>query len=182
MTAIQQLPLGTNTKLHLQFNNRLWYKLGYNGATYSDTDYQQTWEVTRRQPGTAGILTSYYGGTWGAGFKAPSFAPANPAYVRECLKGLELVYPGCTAAWNGKAYMDYWTGDRWHHGSYSYGKVGQFTKFIGIEEVPEGNVHFAGEHVSRDFAGFMNGAAQTGENAAAAILKKMNLQPASSRP
>ena len=175
MTAIAELGMGTNTKLHLQFKDRPWYQLGYNGYTYSDTDYQQTWEVTRRQHGTAGILTSYYGGTWGASFNAPSFGPANPQYARQFLRGLELLYPGCTAAWNGKAYMDYWTGDRWHHGAYSYGKVGQFTKFIGIEEVPEGNVRFAGEHVSINFAGFMNGAVETGVRAATQMLKAVRV-------
>jgi monoamine oxidase len=175
MTAIQQLSMGTNTKLHVQFSDRRWYKLGYNGFTYSDTDYQQTWEVTRGQPGRAGVLTSYYGGNWGAGFKAPSFGPANPEYTKQFLRGVEPVYPGSTAAWNGKAYMDYWTGDRWHHGSYSYGGVGQYTKFIGIEEVPEANVRFAGEHVSINFAGFMNGAVETGERAAAQILKDLHV-------
>ncbi|MBV8338608.1 MAG: FAD-dependent oxidoreductase [Candidatus Eremiobacteraeota bacterium] len=175
ITAINELPLGTNTKLHAQFTRRVWYPLGYNGYTYSDTDFEQTWEVTRRQPGPAGILTSYYGGNWGASFRVPSFAPATPATTRQFLRGLELLYPGCTAAWNGKAYMDYWTGDPWHHGSYSYGKVGQYTKFIGIEGVPEGNVRFAGEHVSIDFAGFMNGAVETGETAASAIAHSMGL-------
>jgi monoamine oxidase len=76
--------------------------------------------------------------------------------------------------------MDYWTGDPWHQGSYSYGKVGQYTKFIGIEGVPEGNVRFAGEHASIDFAGFMNGAVETGEKAAADILRAMGL-PARAR-
>jgi monoamine oxidase len=175
MTAINELPLGTNTKLHAQFARRIWYPLGYNGYTYSDTDYQQTWEVTRGQPGSAGILTSYYGGNWGASFRVPSFAPARPEFTHQFLHGLELLYPGCTAAWNGKAFMDYWTGDPWHQGSYSYGKVGQYTKFIGIEGVPEGNVRFAGEHVSIDFAGFMNGAVETAEEASAGILRAVGL-------
>jgi len=175
MTAINELPLGTNTKLHAQFDKRVWYKLGYNGYTYSDTDYEQTWEVTRKQPGPTGILTSYYGGDWGASFRVPSFAPAQPGYTHQFVKGLELLYPGATAAYNGKAYMDYWTGDPWHRGSYSYGKVGQYTKFIGIEDVPQGNVRFAGEHVSIDFAGFMNGAVETGEKAAAGILHAMGV-------
>ena len=177
MTAIRELGMGTNTKLHLQFKDRFWYRLDYNGYTYSDTGYQQTWEVTRGQPGASGILTSYYGGNWGASFKAPSFAPANPDYANQFLRALEPVYPGGASAWNGKAYMDYWTGDRLHRGSYSYGRVGQYTKFIGIEEVPEGNVRFAGEHVSLNFAGFMNGAVETGERAASQILKTLHVTP-----
>jgi monoamine oxidase len=179
MLAINNLRLGTNTKLHAQFTDRLWYKLGYNGYTYSDKLFQQTWEVTRSQKGAAGILTSYYGGEWGASFKAPSFAPANPAYINDFLRGLDLIYPGSLKGWNGKAYMDYWTGDPWHRGSYSYTSVGQSTQFIGIEGVPQRNVHFAGEHTSLDFPGFMNGAVETGEKAAAQILKDLKMtQPA----
>ena len=55
-TAIQELPMGTNSKLHLQFNRRVWRDQGLNGETYSDTGYQNTWEVSRAQAGTPGIL------------------------------------------------------------------------------------------------------------------------------
>ena len=36
--------------------------------------------------------------------------------------------------------------------------------------MPVGNLHFAGEHTSPDFLGFMNGGAETGRRAAEAIL------------
>ena len=58
--AIQQLGYGKNCKLQLQFNSRLWNQQGPwglgNGSTYSDTGYQNTWEVARarrldRNPG-----------------------------------------------------------------------------------------------------------------------------------
>ena len=55
-TAIRELGMGTNSKLHLQFADRHWRSLGSNGETYSDRGYQSTWEVSRAQPGTAGIL------------------------------------------------------------------------------------------------------------------------------
>ena len=35
-------------------------------------------------------------------------------------------------------------------------------RFIGIEPVRQGNVHFCGEHCSINFGGFMNGAVETG--------------------
>ena len=68
VTAIREQGMGTNSKLHLQFSKRHWNGLGCNGETYADTGYQNTWEVSRAQPGTAGILVDYTGGNIGAGF------------------------------------------------------------------------------------------------------------------
>src|SRR5207237_10879770 len=62
VTAIEELGMGTNSKLHLQFSDRYWYSLANNGNTYADTGYQNTWEVTRAQPGGRGILVDYTGG------------------------------------------------------------------------------------------------------------------------
>lgn len=173
--AIKHSPMGTNTKLQVQFRDRLWYKMHYNGYTYSDNGFQQTWEASRAQPGKSGILTNYYGGTTGASFYAPSFAPAGTKITKRFLSELEPIYPGATAAWNGKAYMDYWLADKWHRGSYSYVGVGQYTQFGGIEGVREGNVHFCGEHTSIEFGGFMNGAVESGERVAGEILSDLGL-------
>jgi monoamine oxidase len=54
--------------------------------------------------------------------------------------------------------------------SYSFWKVGQYTRFAGVEREPEGNVHFAGEHTSQDFQGFMEGGASEGVRAADEVL------------
>jgi monoamine oxidase len=48
--------------------------------------------------------------------------------------------------------------------------VGQYTKFSGAEREASGNCHFAGEHTSIDFQGYLNGAVETGERAAGEIL------------
>jgi monoamine oxidase len=54
--------------------------------------------------------------------------------------------------------------------SYSYWGVGQYTAFSGYEGVAQGNIHFAGEHCSQDFQGFMEGGAAEGARAAAEVL------------
>jgi monoamine oxidase len=54
--------------------------------------------------------------------------------------------------------------------SYSYWKPGQYTAFSGYEGTRQGNIHFAGEHCSINFQGFMEGGAQEGRRAAAEIL------------
>jgi monoamine oxidase len=165
-TAIQELGMGTNSKLHVQFKDRLWNALGSNGETYADTGYQNTWDVTRAQPGAGGILVNYTGGKIGVGFG--SGTPSERA--AQFLKQIEPVLPGISSRWNGRATIDFWSGYQWTKGSYSYWKVGQYTKFAGSEREAEGNCHFAGEHTSIDFQGYLNGAVESGERAAGEIL------------
>jgi monoamine oxidase len=165
-TAIREQGMGTNSKLHVQFTSRFWTGQGLNGETFSDRSYQNTWEVSRAQPGASGILVNYTGGN--AGLAAGSGTPASQAAA--FLPSVEPVLPGATAAWNGRVTRDYWTGNPWTKGSYSYWKVGQYTKFAGVEGERSGNCHFAGEHTSIDFIGYLNGGVETGERAADEIL------------
>ena len=67
-TAIREQGMGTNSKLHVQFKSRFWKPPGFNGETYTDRGSQSSWEETRAQPGTSGILVNYTGGNIGASF------------------------------------------------------------------------------------------------------------------
>jgi len=165
-TAIRELAMGTNSKLHLQFKKRHWESLGSNGLTYADTGYQNTWEVTRGQSGEAGILVDYTGGTIGASFGSGTVQQRAKKFLGQ----IEPVLPGLTAEWNGAATLDFWPAYLWTKGSYSYWQVGQYTKFSGAEGRQEGNCHFAGEHTSTDFQGYLNGAVESGERAASEIV------------
>jgi monoamine oxidase len=165
-TAIAELGMGTNAKLHLQFTDRHWQSLGGNGETFSDRGYQNTWDESRTQAGRSGILVNYTGGTVGASFGSGS--PTSRA--KQFLAQLEPVLPGISAKWNGRATVDFWLANPWAKGSYSFWKVGQYTRFAGVEREPEGNVHFAGEHTSVDFQGYLNGAVETGQRAAQELL------------
>jgi monoamine oxidase len=166
LVAIREQGMGTNSKLHVQFTNRFWNAQGSNGETFADTGYQNTWEVTRAQPGKSGILVDYTGGKIGA-----SFGSGTPeSRAAKFLAQLEPVLPGATKAWNGRATIDFWPGYRWTKGSYSYWKVGQYQRFAGMEGRRQGNCLFAGEHTSIDFQGYLNGAVETGQRAAGEIL------------
>jgi monoamine oxidase len=170
VTAIKELPMGTSSKLHVEFKDRFWYGAGNNGNTYADTGYQNTWEVSRGQGGGKGrgILVDYTGGKVGA-----SFGPGAAAdYVPQFFDQLKPVFPGVTIGdhWTGRATKDFWAENPWTKGSYSYWKVGQYTRFSGIEKLRQGNCHFAGEHTSQDSQGYLNGAVETGERAADEIL------------
>ena len=165
-TAIEQLGMGTNSKLHVQFSSRYWNSLGSNGETYADTGYQNTWEVTRAQPGGTGILVDYTGGNIGASFGTGTATERAQKFLQQ----IEPVLPGISSYWNGRATIDFWTTYPWTKGSYSYWKVGQYTKFAGAERQQEGACHFAGEHTSIDSQGYLNGAVESGERAAGEIV------------
>jgi monoamine oxidase len=158
--------MGTNSKLNVGFSRRHWRSLGFNGDSYADTGYQSTWEVSRAQPGASGILVDYTGGTIGMTFGSD---PPQDLALR-FLGQIEPVMRGITDAWDGRAIVDSWPDYRWTKGSYSYWKVGQYTRFSGAESEASGTCHFAGEHTSQDFQGYLNGAVESGERAAGEVL------------
>lgn len=171
LTAIDELAMGSNSKLNVQFSRRHWVSLSCAGDTYSDTGYQATWETTRAQAGTAGILVGYTGGALADAIGTGT--PANQA--AKFLTQVEPVLPGISAVYNGRATVDCWRDDPFTRGSYSYWGVGQYTKFAGIEGVQEGSAHFCGEHTSIDAQGYLEGAVETGERAAREITSDLRV-------
>jgi monoamine oxidase len=73
----------------------------------------------------------------------------------------------------GRATVDWWKGNLYTRGSYSYWRVGQYTRFAGVEREPQGNVHFCGEHTSIDAQGYLEGAVETGERPADEIISAL---------
>jgi monoamine oxidase len=170
--AINEYPIGANAKLQLQFTDRHWRRLGNNGDTYADTGYQDTWEASRAQSGASGILVNYTGGNTTrsqAGFTANQLA-------QRFLGQVQPVLPGLASKWNGKVTLDYWPGNPWTRGAYSYWRVGQYTRFSGSEYQRSGNCHFCGEHTSIDSQGYLNGAVETGQRAAGDILADLKVK------
>src|SRR5207244_11693865 len=116
VTAITELGYGANAKLQLQFDMRYWNdpagpwvaSVGIsNGASYADTRYQNTWDVTRGQAGETGILVDYTGGGVPlASFKGQPTTADALSYGQTFLKELEPGFPGITAHWNRRATLD----------------------------------------------------------------------------
>jgi monoamine oxidase len=179
-TAITQLGYGSNGKLQLQFRDRLWDQPNQpwplsTGTSYADTGYQNAWDVTRAQPGRTGILNNYTGGSVAAALHADRpYSDSRTATVRgfadNFLGQLEPVFPGIEGRYTGTATLSLPSLDPNLRGSYSVWLVGQYTLFSGYEGVRQGNVHFAGEHCSTNFQGFMEGGAEEGARAAGEIL------------
>jgi monoamine oxidase len=178
--AIEELGMGRNSKLHIQLGSRSWRRPGVSppgtGVVATDRGPLITWESSRGQSGGSGLLVCYGLDEASGALAAPlPWADAGTHshvgdVARSTLSALETVWPGAAAEWNGLATLSVPFLDPNLGGSYSYYRVGQYHAFGGYEAVRQRNVHFAGEHTSTEFQGFMEGAAAEGVRAARAVL------------
>ncbi|HEX3458394.1 MAG TPA: NAD(P)/FAD-dependent oxidoreductase [Candidatus Baltobacteraceae bacterium] len=175
LRAIADLDLGSNAKVHLQFDKSYWFEERYSGTAYADEAFQDAWDISIGQPGKAGMLVCFPGGSQGARYRGKVHGAAPPATVREYLASLEPALPGAQRAFSGRAYQDFWIGSPFTRGAYSYYKLGQYTTLAGVESLPEGNVHFCGEQTSYNWQGYINGAVQSGERVAREILARRSM-------
>ena len=170
--AIAELGYGTNAKLMAGFSSRPWREIyKSSGETFTDMPYQSTWETSRLQPGSSGIITNFTGGKRGIAIGEGS--PQDR--MADFLGQLEGVFPGVKAASNGKVARMHWPTSPLVLGSYASYKVGQYTKFAGAEQTRCKNVHFCGEHTSLEAQGYMEGGAGTGAMAAAEIAGDLGI-------
>ncbi|MEO7027148.1 MAG: NAD(P)/FAD-dependent oxidoreductase, partial [Caulobacteraceae bacterium] len=179
---IAELRLGSNAKILLQVSGRPWQSDGWSGTQLTDRSIGGGWDASCFQAGSQGqdavsVYACFPGGRPGAAL-APRYdlradeGSAPGAMVTDALAELEPIFPGVSAAWReGPRLAFYRDGniDPFLQGAYSYYRVGQFTRFSGVEPLPAGNLHFAGEHTSLQYQGYMEGALQSGERAAGEI-------------
>jgi monoamine oxidase len=166
LKAIRELGMGRNTKLQLQFDERWWQRLDSNGETRVDGTYQTTWEPTRGQTGSSAVLNCFSGGSTAT--RAGDGEPDERA--REALADIERALPGIAPHWTGRVIRNAWDRHPWTLGSYALLKPGQYTTLNGAVGEREGVVHFAGEHTSLDWAGYLNGAVESGQRAAREVI------------
>lgn len=170
--AIQELGYGTNAKLMVGFSERIWRTASRsNGSIMTDLPFQLTYEATRMQPGKPGVLANFTGGRHGVEIGEGTDAQQAERFAAD----LEKIFPGAAERRSGQVRF-HWPTFEFTQGSYASYRPGQWTAFGGAEGERVGNLHFAGEHCSVDFQGFMEGGCETGERAAAEILADLGIK------
>ena len=167
--CIREMGYGRNAKLMLGFTDRYW-RAGTaasppsNGAVFTDLPSQSFWETSRLQPGARGILTNYTGGETGAGRAMSDLG--------RTLADVERLFPGGRARYDGSSALMNWTRYAHNRGSYICPAPGDYGHHYGAARETEcgGRLLFAGEHTSLVGAGYMNGAVESAETAARALL------------
>jgi monoamine oxidase len=182
--AIATLPLGNNVKIQIQVAGSPWWRDGYDGCLLSGGAPQGGWDGSffqkAKRPRATEIYLALPGGLEGKnlaakyGMKFGHYqGPAPADLVGDTLSHLERTFPGITEAWHqgpGLAWVNDGNIDPHLRGAWSQYNVGQYTGFSGVEKEAEGNIHFAGEHTSLEYQGFMEGAVRSGIRAAQEIL------------
>jgi monoamine oxidase len=181
--AIRSLDLGNNAKIQIQVKGRPWTRDGYTGDILSDVAPDGGWDGSyyqqAKRPGATEIFVALPGGADGRqlahkyGLQFGDFeGPAPQALVDDTLAALEPVFPGVSEAWREgpkRAWVNDGNIDPHLRGAWSQYRVGQYTGFSGVEGEAEGNIHFAGEHTSAAFQGYIEGAVRSGARVAQEI-------------
>lgn len=163
--AIREFAYGTNAKVMVGAASRPWQSAGATGTSFNGDVYHESWDSSRGYPTAAAVMTSFTGGRLGLEVGEGSDALQGRRFVEK----VDRVFPGTRAAYTGRAVRFHWPTARWFEGSYGCYRPGDFTGFRGAEGAQVGALHFAGEHTSLDWQGFLNGAVESGERVAREI-------------
>ena len=155
--AIAELRYDPVTRVILQCRSRFWERDGCNGFGVSDLP-QEVFHTTYDQPGMRGLLASHM--LVGVGQHAAAMDPESrtsfAAHEIEKVQDFWIIWKGATRRSSA---------DRWAGGAGAETAPGQITSLCVGLELPEGRIHFAGEHVS-SHPYWMQGPPQSGLRAA----------------
>lgn len=161
--AIARLAYGPGTKTLLQFPRRFWVKPGRPRAFGSPLPQGAVWDGNEEQRGPAGILVLLAGGS--------SSEQTSALVARDGIDGLarSLDWLGHRGEGVVASHQVQWEADRWARGGYAVFDASFDPSLRGWLAQPFGRVFFAGEHTSLAWQGYMNGAVESGQRAAAEV-------------
>jgi monoamine oxidase len=168
--AANQLQYSRIMKTAVLCAERFWQdRRRYGFAVYTSRASDFCFDSTFGQDGTMGILCSY-----AIGEKAD-----NLAAEKEELLGMWITQDVFQAVepTKGRAVAPLRVAKKaWQRessgGAYAFYRPGQWFEIQPILSQPHGRVWFAGEHLSEAWQGFMEGAVETGQNAASAVIER----------
>jgi monoamine oxidase len=169
--AITTLHYGPATRAVLQFDTRFWKKLARPSAYGSDQPIGAVWDGNEQQARRPGILTLLAGGEASRELRALIDARGWPEVVRR-LRWLGRPSTLLTAR------SVSWEHDKWARGGYAVFDSRFDPALREWLARPAGRITFAGEHTSRRWPGYMNGAIESGRRAALEVAVMARLEHA----
>jgi monoamine oxidase len=159
MLAIRQTTFGSHGKLVMYFKDRPWLRFKHTGEMLLDLGAGlpalQLWESSQGQTVPSGSLTAF-------GRIPENTDPEKLA--TKILATLEKIFPGISQTYLGSRLIS-WPNS--YTGAY---QPGERTKASAVTR-PVGSLHFVGEDVSANQFGYMEGALETADAAASAVIQ-----------
>jgi len=165
--ALRDLGSLPMARVHLQMRRRFWLERGETGWAATD-DPMDIWDYSRDQPGARGILGAYLSGR--IAHAVTALAGGERGHF--VLQRMERAHPGATEHFETSASHS-WIDDPWALGAGAEFNPGQMSRYYQVLRRSEGRIYFAGEYTS-PWSGWMNGALESGERIAAAIVERMS--------
>ncbi len=162
--AAEKLGYSRIIKNSVLFDERFWKAENFSMVT--DTTSHYYFHSTQNQPGKQGILTAY-----AIGDKADVLASQGDER-RQVIVARDLIDYSWAAPNLARGIASYaWQRDEFTQGAYALYGPGEWLGLRPILARPHLKVLFAGEHIA-DWQGFMEGAIESGEAAAEALIGK----------
>jgi monoamine oxidase len=158
--ALKALTQGPATKAHLLFDRAWWRKPGHPQAYGSNLDTGAVWEANGSKPA---VLTLLAGGRASQAFRALLEDGGPQRLVRR------LSWLGAGDAEARDFRSTTWELDTFARGGYAVFGPGFRPEWRAELSRAFGRIAFAGDHTSRKWQGYMNGAVESGLRAAREI-------------
>jgi monoamine oxidase len=166
--AFESLTYGPATKVLLRYSARWWRQPGRPRAFGTNLPIGAVWEAAEDQK-KAACLTLLGGGS--------ASAELSAILAKEGVSGItkRLRWLGGRAKGEPQMISASWENDPWARGGYAYFSPSFDPGLRDLLARGTGRVLFAGDHTSRDFQGYMNGAVESGQRAAKEIVAMESL-------
>jgi monoamine oxidase len=164
--AVSLLKYAPVTKTLLQFDRAYWRKSGRPRAFATDLPTGAAWDASEGQVHVRrhALLALMAGGSASAATRA-LLEDGGPARLLD-----ELRWLGARRGRLLSCRSVTWETDPWARGAYAYFDPAYDPHWRPLLSRPFGRVLFAGEHTSLQWQGFMNGAVESGQRAAAEVV------------
>ncbi len=166
--------MGMNVKFLSVLKSKVWLRNGLAPDSLRDGMVNLTWHSTDNQTSRQGdpwVLNAFSGGS---DAKVAIELPAVERAARYSGE-LEELYPGYKEEVIKTRFMD-WPGFKYTKASYSFPAPGELMASGAALHTGYDGLHFAGEHCTHAFVGYMEGALQSGIEVADRILETLEVR------
>lgn len=162
---MQRLPMGTVIKVHLAYERPFWREKGLSGMAVSDSLACNVLFDQSPEDLSCGILVGFFDADEAVAYSGRGDNARRAAAIESAVAyfGEEARHP-----------IDYvdndWLAEEWSRGCYvAHAAPGVMTSFGAALREPCGLIHWAGTETATEWAGYMDGALQSGLRAAGEI-------------